>query len=180
MRGARAAGSLAVLAALALLVRPELARYGAERRLGDATNAFRMLLDRPADAETGRNLLVVGEAALATTGALPGDPRPWILGGSAYLVTNQPQPALDTYRDAFATGERSEIDLNLGRAYAMLGRRDNADRAFVRAGWVSPEILESLPDALKQKAAAEVQRLTRDLYAGRLTEPPPLPSDERR
>jgi tetratricopeptide (TPR) repeat protein len=95
-------------------------------------------------------------------------------------VTNQPQPALETYREAFATGERSEIDLNLGRAYAMLGRRENAERAFVRAGWVSPEILDSLPEAMRDKAAAEVKRLTRDLYGGRLTEPPPLPADERR
>jgi tetratricopeptide (TPR) repeat protein len=180
VRGARAAVSLLLLAGLAVLVRPELTRYAAERRLGDATNAFRVLLDRAADPETGRNLLVVGEAALSTTGALPGDPRPWILGGSAYLVTSQPRPALDTYRDAFATGERAEIDLNLGRAYAMLGRKENADRAFVRAGWVSPEILDSLPEAMKQKAAAEVQQLTRELYSGRLKEPPPLPADERR
>jgi len=62
----------------------------------------------------------------------------------------------------------------------MLGRRDNADRAFVRAGWISPEILSSLPDEPREKAAAEIQRRTRDLYGGRLTEPPPLPSDERR
>ena len=62
----------------------------------------------------------------------------------------------------------------------MLGRRDSADRAFVRAGWISPEILSSLPDEPREKAAAEIQRRTRDLYGGRLTEPPPLPSDERR
>jgi hypothetical protein len=180
VRGARVAAVLAALAALAILVRPELTRYAAERRLGDATNAFRALLDRASDPETGRNLIVVGEAALGVTAALPGDPRPWILGGSAYLVTSQPQPALDAYREAFATGERAEIDLNLGRAYTMLGRRENGDRAFVRAGWVSPEILNSLPDAVREKATAEVQRLTRDLYGRRLTEPPPLPSDERR
>jgi cytochrome c-type biogenesis protein CcmH/NrfG len=171
---------VAGLAALALLVRPELTRYAAERRLGDVTNAFRVLLDRAADPETGRNLIVVGEAALGVTGDLPGDPRPWILGGSAYLVTGQAQPALDAYREAFATGERAEIDLNLGRAYAMLGRKENAERAFVRAGWVSPEILSSLPDATREKATAEIQRLTRELYGARLTEPPPLPSDERR
>jgi cytochrome c-type biogenesis protein CcmH/NrfG len=172
--------ALAGAAVLAALAWPELSRYAGERRLGDATNAFRALLDRSGDPETGRNLLVVGEAALSVAGKLPGDPRPWILGGSAFLVTSQPQPALDTYREAFATGERAEIDLNLGRAYAMLGRAENAGRAFVRAGWVSPEILASLPDAPRDKAAAEIQRLTRDLYGGRMTEPPPLPSDERR
>jgi cytochrome c-type biogenesis protein CcmH/NrfG len=176
----RRAAAIAAAAILAALAWPELARYAAERRLGDATNAFRVLLDRASDPDTGRNLIVVGQAGLAVAGALPGDPRPWILGGSSFLVTNQPQPALETYREAFATGERSEIDLNLGRAYAMLGRRENAERAFVRAGWVSPEILDSLPEAMRDTAAAEVKRLTRDLYGGRLTEPPPLPPDERR
>lgn len=176
----RRVAAIAAAALLAALAWPELARYSAERRLGDATNAFRVLLDRASDPDTGRNLILVGQAGLAVAGALPGDPRPWILGGSSFLVTNQPQPALDTYREAFATGERSEIDLNLGRAYAMLGRRENAERAFVRAGWISPEILDSLPEAMRDKAAEEVKRLTRDLYGGRLTEPPPLPSDERR
>jgi len=176
----RRVATIAAAALLAALAWPELSRYSAERRLGDATNAFRALLERASDPDTGRNLIVVGQAGLAVAGALPGDPRPWILGGSSFLVTNQPQPALETYREAFATGERSEIDLNLGRAYAMLGRRENAERAFVRAGWVSPEILDSLPEAMRDKAAAEVKRLTRDLYGGRLTEPPPLPADERR
>ena len=176
----RRVATIAAAALLAALAWPELFRYSAERRLGDATNAFRALLERASDPDTGRNLIVVGQAGLAVAGALPGDPRPWILGGSSFLVTNQPQPALETYREAFATGERSEIDLNLGRAYAMLGRRENAERAFVRAGWVSPEILDSLPEAMRDKAAAEVKRLTRDLYGGRLTEPPPLPADERR
>jgi tetratricopeptide (TPR) repeat protein len=176
----RRLAALAGAVLLALLAWPELSRYRAERRLGDATNAFRALLERASDPETGRNLLVVGEAALAVTPLLPGDPRPWILGGSAFLVTSQPQPALETYREAFQTGERAEIDLNLGRAYSMLGRRDNAERAFVRAGWVSPEMLSSMPDASREKVAAEIQKLTRDLYGGRMTEPPPLPSDERR
>ena len=41
-----------------------------------------------------------------------------MIAGSAFLVTGQPERALETYREAFATGERAEIDLNLGRAYA--------------------------------------------------------------
>ena len=176
----RRLAALAGAIVLVVLAWPELSRYRAERRLGDATNAFRALLDRASDPETGRNLLVVGEAALAVAPRLPGDPRPWILGASAFLVTSQPQPALETYREAFKTGERAEIDLNLGRAYSMLGRRENAERAFVRAGWVSPEILSSLPDAEREKVATEIRNLTRELYEGRLTEPPPLPSDERR
>jgi len=176
----RRLAALAGAVVLAALVWPELTRYSAERRLGEVTNAFRALLDRASDPETGRNLIAVGEAALSVTDSLPGDPRPWIIGASSFLVTSQPQPALEAYREAFATGERAEIDLNLGRVYAMLNRRDNAERAFVRAGWVSPEIIASIPDSAREKAHAEIQRLTDELYGGRLTEPPPLPSDERR
>ena len=177
MRLARAAAVLGILAALAW---PEIARYGAERRVGYATTAFRSLLDRSDDPETARNIAAVGELALGTTGSLPGDPRPWVLAGSSCLVTGRPERALELYREAFATGERAEIDLNLGRAYAALGRSDSAAVAQLRAGWVSPEILEALAPAVKRPLLAEVARLSRQLRHGRLAEPPPLPPEERR
>jgi hypothetical protein len=164
-----------VLAALGALFAPEVQRYAAERRLGYATGAFRGLLDRTGDPETARNIQELGAVALSTTGSLPGDPRPWILGGSAFLVTGQPVPALEDYREALATGERAEIDLNLGRAFAMLKRQDDARAALLRAGWVSPEILASLPPAAKDPILLEVERLARQLHEGRLDAPPRLP-----
>ena len=171
---------VAAVAALALLVAPEFPRYAAERRIGRATNAFRALLDRTGDPETARNVVAVGEIALQTAAQLPGDPRPWMLAGSSYLVTGQPERALEFYREGFATGERAEIDLNLGRAYALLKRRASASAAYVRAGWISPEILASLPPDQKAPALAETRRLAAELVAGRLDAPPPLPSEERR
>jgi hypothetical protein len=45
---------------------------------------------------------------------------------------------------------------------------------------VSPEILESLPPAVKGPLLAEIARLSERLRQGRLTEPPPLPEQERR
>jgi tetratricopeptide (TPR) repeat protein len=176
----KAARTAAVIGILAALVWPEIPRYAAERRVGYATTAFLSLLDRSGDPETARNIAAVGELALLTTGSLPDDPRPWVLAGSSCLVTGRPERALELYREAFATGERSEIDLNLGRAYALLNRADSAAAAHLRAGWVSPEILESLPPAVKDPLLAEIARLSEQLRHGKLTEPPPLPEQERR
>jgi tetratricopeptide (TPR) repeat protein len=170
----------ALLSVLALLVAPEIPRYAAERRVGLATAAFRDLVARSEDPQTAKNIVAIGDSALAASGPLRGDPRPWILSGSSYLVTGQPDRALEYYREALATGERAEIDLNLGRAYSLLNRRESAEAAFLRAGWVSPEILGALPAELRGPLIAEVSRLGWELHEGRLTAPPPLPEEERR
>jgi tetratricopeptide (TPR) repeat protein len=180
LKGSRVLAIAAALAALAALVAPEFQRYAAERRVGFATAAFRSLLSRTGDAETASNILRVGQLALTAVPTLPGDPRPWIIAGSAYVVTRQPERALENYREAFATGERAEIDLNLGRAYALAGRNDDADAALLRAGWVSPEILASLPAATREPLLARIAALAQELTGGRLTAPPPLPEPERR
>jgi hypothetical protein len=127
----RRVAALVGAALLAALAAPELPRYSAERRVGWATAAFKQLLESSPSqgGDTLRQVQAVGELALSTTTALPGDPRPWMIGASSFLVTGQPQRALDFYRAALGTGERSEIDLNLGRAYAGLNRRDAARRA---------------------------------------------------
>jgi tetratricopeptide (TPR) repeat protein len=176
----RRIAGLALIAALVALVAPEIARYRAERRLGYATVAFRALLDRAGDPETARNILEVGALALSATGPLPGDPRPWMIVGSSFLVTGQPERALEFYREAFSTGERSEVDLNLGRAYGLLRRADSENAAYVRAGWISPDILATIPEASRTRALAEIARLTAELTEGRLDAPPPLPAEERR
>jgi tetratricopeptide (TPR) repeat protein len=170
----------AVTALLAALLAPELPRYAAERRVGWATAAFRGLLDRAGDPERSDKLVAVGESVLAAAERLPGDPRPWILAGSAYLLTGQPERALENYRQALATGERAEIDLNLGRAYALSRRRESAEAAFLRAGWISPEILAALAEPVRQPLLVEIARLSEELSAGRLAAPPGLPPEERR
>jgi cytochrome c-type biogenesis protein CcmH/NrfG len=169
-----------LVAVLVGLAAPEIPRYAAERRVGLATAAFRELVGRAEDPEAARNIAAIGAIALTTTGELPGDPRPWVLAGSSCLVTNRPERALELYREAFATGERAEIDLNLGRSYALLRREDATRAAFLRAGWVSPEILSSLPETVRAPLLADVARLSRLLRQGRLEAPPPLPPEERR
>jgi tetratricopeptide (TPR) repeat protein len=171
----------AVTAGLVALLLPEFPRYTAERRVGWATAAFRSLLDRADDPETANDLVAVGQSALAVAKSLQGDPRPWILGGSAYLMTRQPERALENYREAFAKGERAEIDLNLGRAYVLSRRRESAEAAFLRAGWISPEILAGLAESVRKPLLAEIARLSEELRAGRLAAPPspPLARDLR-
>ena len=171
---------LAAVAVLVWLVASEIPRYRAERRIGLATAAFRTLVDRLNQPDTATELLRVGRVALASTPDLPGDPRPYMISGSAFLVTGQAEPALESYREAFATGERAEIDLNLGRAYMLARRLDSADAALLRAGWISPEILSTLAPAVRDPLLARIASLAGDLYAGRLTAPPPVPSEERR
>ena len=170
----------AVIAGLAALLYPELPRYAAERRVGRATAAFRSLIVRADDPSIADDLVAVGQSALEAAARLPGDPRPWILGGSAYLLTRQPEPALENYRAALATGERAEIDLNLGRAYALARRRESAEAAFLRAGWISPEILAALAEPVRKPLLAEIARLEDELRAGRLAAPPALPPEELR
>ncbi len=180
MKAGRILLSLAAAALLARAVAPEFPRYAAERRVGQATAAFRSLLDRSREPEGAANLLRVGAAARDAAAALPGDPRPLMIAGAAYLVTGQPERALETYRDAFATGERAEIDLNLGRAYALAGRTESSTAAFLRAGWISPEILASLTPEAADPVRTRIAELRRDLAEGRLSAPPPLPPEERR
>jgi len=171
---------LAALAALVWLLAPEIRRYRAERRIGLATSAFRSLIDRINEPAAAQEMLRVGRIALASSPDLPGDARPAMIAGSAFLVTGQPERALETYREAFATGERAEIDLNLGRAYMLGGRRESGDAALLRAGWISPEILSTLSPAVRYPLLFRVGRISAELKAGRLSEPPPLPADERR
>ena len=166
----------AFVAALAFLLRPELARYAAERRLRDATDRFRAVLAHPGKQEEVRAALDrIAELASAAAADLPGDPRPRVLAASARLVSGRTREALDLYRDALAAGERAEIDLNLGRAHALAGNAPEAQVALRRALWISPALSAALPNPIAKKLLDDVARLENELRAGLLREPPGLP-----
>ncbi len=170
---------LLVLAALIALLRPEPPRYAAERRLRVAGAAFQFLLAPTEQVpDTNSALDRVAELALSATRALPGDPRPWTLAGSAQLTAGRGERALELYRSAFTRGERAEIDMNLGRAFALLERGEDANGAFLRGGWVSPALLEFMPPQVSQRVRPQITHLEAELAAGRLTAPPPAPSEE--
>ena len=170
----RRAAGLALSAALVVLLWPEPARYVAERRLRKGTDRTRAALAAPADARAGL-LASAAELALSSAARLPNDPRPRLLAGSVRLLEGKPKEALDFYRDALATGERAEIDLNAGRAHALAGELPEAQASLLRALWVSPALAAALPDAIARRLLDEVAKRENDLRAGLLKEPPPLP-----
>jgi hypothetical protein len=156
---------------------PEIRRYAAERRLAVATEAFRVLLQSPESADDPMAALDrVATLAETASRPLPGDPRPWILSGSAHLTAGRPERALESYGTAVdRAGERAEVDLNIGRAETLLGRAERVKVAFLRAGWISPALLGALPPQTSQPLLAEIARLEGELRAGRLSAPPPPP-----
>jgi tetratricopeptide (TPR) repeat protein len=168
---------LALAVALGLLYRPEIARYGAERRLRSATDGLRFLLTHPAEVpDPPRALESIALLAGDAVPALPGDPRPLLVQGSARLVRGEAARAIEAYRSALALGERAELDLNLGRAYERLGREEDARAAYLRAAWVSPALIPAMMPDVQGSVATEVARREAALAKGELKEPPPLPA----
>ena len=170
----RAARTFAAAVLILIVLVPELRRYGAERDLARATGLARGYLASKG-AATPRMLDDARAAARASAAVLPADPRPVLAAGAIELVAKKPQDALAHYRDAMALGERAETDLNAGRALAMLDQRPEALAAFVRAGWLSPYLVMSMPTAAQPLVEQENARLEEKLRAGALTAPPPLP-----
>ena len=169
--------ALIVVAAIVLAAAlvPEVRRYRAERELRRLTTAFHVAVTQGPE---GRLLGSVASGAAAVDEALAPDARALILAGSAHLVARQAAAALALYRRAFERGERAEIDLNAGRALALLGRTDAADAAVLRAVWVNPTLIDVLPRATRASWRRRVQRLRHELRAGRLATPPPAPEWE--
>jgi tetratricopeptide (TPR) repeat protein len=166
--------ALALLVAGALL--PELSRYAAERRLYEVSAVLQVVATRSRDVPNPSGAVMwAASTALALASDLPGDWRPLNVAGSALLLVRQADQALARYRQALELGERPEIDVNVGRAYARLGRDDHAASAFLRAGWVSPAVLSWLPDATRDALRAELAALEHALVNGRLLAPPALP-----
>jgi tetratricopeptide (TPR) repeat protein len=160
---------------LVLVAGPELRRYRAERELRQSTQVVKGLLAEPGAAVPPALLDATAARAAGAAGDLPGDARPLITAGAADLLARRPERALERYRAAHALGERAEIDLNAGRAYALLDRRAEAFAAFVRAAWISPALIPAMPAAAQPLVTAEVARHEAALRAGTLAAPPPLP-----
>lgn len=151
---------------------PEVGRYAAERRLGQASSALREVLAGAVVSPSDPRLQQAAMLARDAAESLPGDSRPWITAGSARLLERQPEQAIEAYLAALRQGERAEIDLNLGRAYMMLRRRPEAERALLRTAWVHPPLLVALPENVADILRAEVARLEGQLRRGELKAPP--------
>jgi len=166
---------------LVAAVIPEFHRYAAERDLYFATALFgSMLHHQIPDASQASAFATAAETASRAADGLPGDSRPLILAGSLRLLARQPAAARVIYMRALAGGERAEIDLNLGRADEMLGNREAASAAILRAAWISPAIVSSLPENIQTLVQAAVKNDEELLHGHRLAAPPPLPPDDAR
>ena len=161
---------------LTVAVAPELSRYAAERRLYRATAVLRLFFARPHEIPNSAHALqwAASTAAEASAG-LPGDWRPLNTAGSALLFARRPEAALEKYRQALALGERPEVDVNVGRVYATLGRAEQAMAALLRAGWISPSLFDGLPPPAKAALRSQLDDFERRLRNGTLAAPPPKP-----
>jgi tetratricopeptide (TPR) repeat protein len=168
--------SLALAAALV----PEFSSYRAERRLYAASALFRSLIAE-GNAAAGQTAMLdtIAASAMQAAEGLPNDSRPLILAGSARLVERRPAEALALYRRALGIGERAEIDLNLGRAYALAGNQQAASAAVLRAVWISPALISALPEQVQTPLEAALAENARRLGSHRLAAPPPLPTGDR-
>ena len=162
--------------ALTVALAPELSRYLADRQLYRATSLLYAVQANATGMESTRALDFVTSEALDAVRALPGDPRPWMLAGSARLIARNPAEAVDLYQRALRVEERPEIDLNLGRAYMMLGLREKASAVLLRAGWINPAIVTSLPEIARDPLVQAIAETEASLRSGRLKAPPPPPT----
>jgi O-antigen ligase len=170
-----AAGVLAALL-IARAAWPELPRHAGERALRHVSEGLRFVLMHPSEVGDPQQVLAgLAARARAANEVLPGDPRPWVLAGGAYLVKGEPGLALELYRTALRNGERSETDLNMGRAREGMGQPQEAHRAFVRSAWVNPRLLDAMLPDVADPVRKEVHDLEVKLRLGQLREPPPAP-----
>ena len=168
--------ALGLIVALAL---PEVPRFSGEHAIARASAVVQAASTSSAFPPAPSLLRMATESACAAERWIPGDTRGLVTAGAAALFQGDPAKGLDLYARAFARSERAEIDLDLGRAYAMLDRRPEALAAFVRAVWLSPALESALPEAARPLVAREVARREAALAAreaSAIPPPPPLPA----
>jgi hypothetical protein len=172
----RAFRLLIAVALVGLATIPGVRRWSAERALYRASAALEILIAAPGQVpDREAALRWVGVESDRLSRHLPGDVRPLLLGGSSRLLAHDPAGALEWYARALAQGERAETDLNIGRAQMMRRELLPAQVAFLRAGWLTPLLLEELPPAAREPLQTELARLSAALEAGRLVSAPPPP-----
>ncbi|MBK7975581.1 MAG: O-antigen ligase family protein [Deltaproteobacteria bacterium] len=176
-RAARPLG-VAILVALGLLALPELPRYWAEHVTYRVRAQVGALFAPGARPPSPALVATVGTEAAFAARWIPGDARALSASAAAALVARDGRLALDRYRLAAAQGERAELDLNVGRAHAILDQRAAALAAFVRAIWLAPVLAPELPEAARPLVADEITRREALLASGAADALPPWPPPE--
>lgn len=95
-----------------------------------------------------------------------------LLRGLILMLDGRAADAEAVLRTAIATGERPELTLTLGRALAAQGDEAGARAAFLRALWAAPQVGDTLPRAVRESLAVELQVMEQALREGHGATPP--------
>jgi hypothetical protein len=98
--------------------------------------------------------------------------------GEAEFAFRHFAEAAGAMRRAARTGERADLDFEIGRACILARDFECGDRAIARAAWISPSVLEPLPEAGRAVFERRVEKWEAELRAG-LRKTPPAPPDFR-
>jgi putative inorganic carbon (HCO3(-)) transporter len=174
-----ALAAVAGILVLVAMVAPEIGRLAAEHRLATLTATLeRVVSGGRIVPEAKPALTTLATAATGTADHDPADTRGLVAAGTAMLLAGDADGARLHYRAALARGERAEIDMNLARAYALGGRRDDAEAVLLRALWVAPALLDALPSDDRTRLAAALADRESRLRQGDPTAVPPAPTGE--
>lgn len=124
-----------------------LARGAAARFLATGEETLRAAAQAP-DAGIRGALLNGARVELTSAASLrPRGPAAWLALGSVERLEGNLEGALQATSRSFALEERAETTLNLGLIALESGKADVARAYFVRAVWIFPRLLQSIPAA---------------------------------
>jgi tetratricopeptide (TPR) repeat protein len=145
----RITAGLVLLAALVL----DFRRHAGERSLYRATALLGSALAGSAPGTDPRRLAEAArDLAAEASAALPYDPRPPLVEGASRLALGDSARAEACFRESVERAEKPEALVNLGRALLVRGRHEEARHVFVRAAWLHPVSLATLPTSFREPA----------------------------
>lgn len=140
---------------LAALV-PDVRRHAAERSLHRASALLGSALTGSVPGADPRRLATAArDLAAEASDGLPFDPRPPLVEGAARLALGDSARAEACFRESVERAEKPEALVNLGRALLVRGRPEEARQVFLRAAWLHPASLATLPASYREPALAE-------------------------
>lgn len=163
------------------ILAPEWQAYRSEQKLLQANLLLQAALTGQlpdADPLDGvRRMLTLAQEARID---LPHDPRAILIEGMGYLMLSRLDEAEQTFVAALRQGERPELLVNYGRVLAARGDHDGAHAAMLRAAFIAPGSINTLPKAMRAQIEAEVVAYEQSFVAGATSEIPPMPEAYRR
>jgi tetratricopeptide (TPR) repeat protein len=173
---------LRVILAVPLLVYGflEIWSYRAEWKIAQANALIEaVLLGRTSAGLAVENAQRAQAAAKAANQLLHHDPRALLAEANALVMLGRGNEAIASLNQRLAYAERPELWVALGRALAAVGDEAGAQAAFLRAAWISPLSIATLPRAARTKfLEVSAQREAEATHTGDYA-PPPEPNTPR-